>query len=788
MSLLCKSFIFFIFIFSTLLSASTNQKVLILHSYHQSYTWTDDINKGIYSVLKNKSLNIDFYVEYMDTKRFVDKIHYNNLLNIYTKKYENIKFDLIISSDNNAFNFLKKHNNLLFKSTPVVFCGVNYLNKEDIKGFPNFTGINEKANIKINFDLIKKLHPNIKNIFTVIDTTTTGKRVKAETLKIIKKYPDKNINFEIIDNVTIPELKRKVKELPPDSAILFTIFFRTKDNKFLEYYEVSELINKHSPYPLYALWDFNIEHGIIGGFLTSGFFQGEKVALMGKKILEGQEVKDIPPLYKSPNEYIFDYNKILEYKIDESLLPKNSYVRNKPDTFFEIYKKEIITLIIVFAMMLILIMVLLRNIQQRKIAQKEIKKQLKFQQDLIDNVNAPIYYKDTQGKYIGCNKAFERLINKNKEDILGKTVYELMSQKLADIYYGKDKELLQTGASQKYEGIHENSDKTIKNLIFYKNAYYNEENQIDGLIGAIFDITKLKQTTNELNILNKNLEKEVNKRTIQLKITNEELEDSNEELQTMIYNLEQTQKQLVISEKMASLGGLVAGVAHEINTPVGIGVTGITYFLEISKNIKESYEKDTMTQEDFEKYLETSNNLADSISINLLRTAELVKSFKQISFDQTSEEKREFYFKKYIEETLLSMTNITKKTNLTITIDCDENLKIYSYPGAFSQIITNLIINSITHAYKEKEEGNIHIKVSAQDNKIKFIYNDDGKGIPEENIRKIFDPFFTTNRKKGGTGLGLNVIYNIVTSTLKGSIDCKSQKNEGVTFTILFHI
>ncbi|MDA7848151.1 transporter substrate-binding domain-containing protein [Sulfurospirillum sp.] len=265
-----------------------------------------------------------------------------------------------------------------------------------------------------------------------------------------------------------------------------------------------------------------------------------------------------------------------------------------------------------------------------------------------------------------------------------------------------------------------------------------------------------------------------------------EIEISNRKLENLLDSLKETQKKLIEAEKMASLGGLVAGVAHEINTPIGIGLTGITHFLHITEEIKNKYKLNNISQEEFEDYLADSFTLAAQINTNLKRTAELVKSFKQISIDQTHEEIREFNVKDYMNEILLSMNNILKKTNLKIELICKNSLTIKSYAGAFSQIITNLIINSIKHGYLKRENGNITIEISKKDNYFMLVYKDDGKGISKDNLTKIFDPFFTTNRKGGGTGLGLNIIYNIVTSKLEGSITCNSKENMGVEFIIKF--
>ncbi len=251
------------------------------------------------------------------------------------------------------------------------------------------------------------------------------------------------------------------------------------------------------------------------------------------------------------------------------------------------------------------------------------------------------------------------------------------------------------------------------------------------------------------------------------------------------YNqLKNMQEQLVESEKMASLGGLVAGVSHEINTPVGLALTGITHIMDEQKKLSTKYESQTMSEEDFSKFLELNKELGHSIEINLKRAANLVKSFKQVAVDQSNEEVRTFNVKTYVEEILTSLHNHIKKTQHQITLDIDPKLHVINYPGAFAQIVTNLIMNSILHAYAQDDKGNIVIRISKAEHGMNFVYKDDGKGIPEKNLKKIFDPFFTTSREHGGSGLGMNIIYNIVTQQIRGEISVKSEVGKGVEFTM----
>jgi len=277
------------------------------------------------------------------------------------------------------------------------------------------------------------------------------------------------------------------------------------------------------------------------------------------------------------------------------------------------------------------------------------------------------------------------------------------------------------------------------------------------------------------------LEKIINPLLKLIKTKTKKLEDS-------LTELKQTQKHMVQTEKMASLGGLVAGVAHEINTPIGLGITSTTHFLAQTQKLKKLYEDEQMSQEDFEEYIKNSSQLAQITYENLKRSAELVKSFKQISVDQTNEQKRQFNLKRYIEDTLLSLHNRIKHTKIQVELKCDENIHIYSYAGAFSQIVTNLIINSLIHGYDDNESGTINLNFRVKNSILYFRYMDDGKGISEKYLKKIFDPFFTTNRKHGGSGLGLNIIYNIITQQLDGTIECNSEETKGVEFIIVIPI
>ena len=257
-------------------------------------------------------------------------------------------------------------------------------------------------------------------------------------------------------------------------------------------------------------------------------------------------------------------------------------------------------------------------------------------------------------------------------------------------------------------------------------------------------------------------------------------------IQQSYLELQRMQQCLVEAEKMASLGSLVAGVSHEINTPVGMALTGITHLQDQRAELERSYRAAAMTEEEFQDFLAQNREMQAAIRHNLERAAALVRSFKQVAVDRSTEERRRFRMRDYVEEILLSLRNRLKQTRLDIALDIDEALWVDSYPGAFSQILTNLLVNSLVHAYAPRDQGQIRIRIWRQAGRLFLHYSDDGKGIPVADQARIFEPFFTTNREAGGSGLGLNIVYNIVIQRLHGRIDCQSQPGKGVRFSIDF--
>jgi signal transduction histidine kinase len=255
------------------------------------------------------------------------------------------------------------------------------------------------------------------------------------------------------------------------------------------------------------------------------------------------------------------------------------------------------------------------------------------------------------------------------------------------------------------------------------------------------------------------------------------------ELEKTLKDLKEAQSELIEKEKMASLGGLVAGIAHEVNTPIGICVTGASNLITVTNHFKDKCQAGTANDQDLSDLLEDINESSSILLSNSRKAAHLVSSFKMIAVDQSSNETRKIDVAQYLKEVIISLRPLLKKLPYKININCAKNIQLSSIPGAISQVLTNLIINSVTHGFEGRSSGNIVIDIAYNDG-ITMNYSDDGIGMGENELTKLFEPFYTTKRGFGGSGLGAHLIYNLVTQTLAGKLSVSSIPGEGLFFVI----
>jgi signal transduction histidine kinase len=288
----------------------------------------------------------------------------------------------------------------------------------------------------------------------------------------------------------------------------------------------------------------------------------------------------------------------------------------------------------------------------------------------------------------------------------------------------------------------------------------------------------LRKSKNEINSLNEDLEDKVALRTKQLA-------DKTQEVLTSLEQLKNTQKQLVEQEKNASLGRLVAGVAHEINTPLGVCIMSASFMVSKLSNLNERFETGKLSKIYFKTcYLELSES-ADLLSNNLKRASDLVTSFKEVAVDQSVNEFRQFKLCDYLSKIMRSLQPKLTQKNIALNLIFDgDDFEIYSNPGAISQVISNIIDNALIHGFYGLDSGRITVSVCREEYNITLKISDNGNGMTDETLKCIFDPFFTTTRHAGATGLGMHIVYNLISQQLKSEIKCESELGEGSSVTL----
>ncbi len=424
-----------------------------------------------------------------------------------------------------------------------------------------------------------------------------------------------------------------------------------------------------------------------------------------------------------------------------------------------------------------------------------VRQSLKIMEETIDQRTEELMRseKKYQAVFHGVNDGLVVLkdcrisyFNQSAADLVGYPPEELVGRDPLDFVFEAYEEGVDNGAQYREYAKEALAGKTVQfeailmrkdGSLLYAEIGLADLEEKSSLIMTLRDITLRKKAEKELYELNAQLEKRVSQRTV-------ELENANNALKVSLATLKETQQNLVEAGKMASLGVLVAGVAHEVNTPVGIGVTAASYLEEQTRQFDSKYRSNQMKRSDLENYLTMAEDSAKVILDNLHLASERISSFKQVAVDQTSQEIRKFNLKSYIEDILTSIQPAYKKTKHKVVLTGDDSLSVISAPGALSQVFTNLVMNSLKHGFEGIEQGTMTIDVHRGQNGVEIVYSDNGVGMTPEVVQKIYDPFFTTKRGMGGSGLGMNIVYNLVTRTLGGEIRCESSPGNGAKFYI----
>ncbi len=419
--------------------AAEKASVLILHSYHKGYRWTDNVMEGMEDVL-NDAPDFECHVEYMDTKRHAPEEMFPLLRDLYSRKFADILFDVILSSDDNALNFLMTHRGALFGAAPIVFCGVNNFSPVRIAGQAGVTGVTEEISLKETVDLALKLHPGTQHIIALSDRTPTG-RYNLDLLAAVKPDIALRAGITEINDFTLPELEATLKQSPRDAVILLLSFFRDRNGKAYTLQEGVDFINRVCDLPVYSAWDFAMGKGVVGGRVVSGRVQGKTAAQMASRILAGTAPENISIVRESPNIYMLDHIQLERFRIPAAKLPEDSVIINQPESFFFRYKNFILGASGVFFALVIMVVSLslsnYRRIQAEgalKAAQAELQKHRDDLEVTVASRTAELAYANKQIlREIEDRKLTEAALQKRTHDLIERVKELNCLYKMSDI-------------------------------------------------------------------------------------------------------------------------------------------------------------------------------------------------------------------------------------------------------------------------------------------------------------------------------------------------------------------
>ena len=313
------------------------RRVLMINSYSLDYSWTENIVNGVRDTLMPRG-DVEIAFEFMDIKRVPFSDAYAaELRDIMRARYAKLTFDAVIASDDDALDFLLRYRDELFPGVPVVFCGVNNFEDKRIAGYTGYTGVNETVDVDRGLALIHAQRPGARKVLVLHDQSATGLSM-ANRIRGVAEHASQGFQFEFLTKLTWDELQSRLRTAPSDSVILWAVIQRDKNDLPKSARESLRFTAQAAPVPVYSLWDFAVQGGVVGGRVTSGRAQGERSAAMVGQILDGVPVASIPILRESPNEYMFDYPALHHFGINVASLPDGSVVRNAPFSFYQTYK------------------------------------------------------------------------------------------------------------------------------------------------------------------------------------------------------------------------------------------------------------------------------------------------------------------------------------------------------------------------------------------------------------------------------------------------------------------
>jgi len=713
------------------LAEKTKKSVLYINSYHHGYQWSDSILEGVRSVLDGSEFKIDLQVEYMDAKRFNYDDVTQMLLRLYKEKYRGEKFDAVMVSDNDAYQFASEHRHILFPDAPLIFFGVNDLDVNSLKQ-GNVTGVEETFDLGKTLDVALKIHPDKKRLVVVGDLSTAGLAIRRQVEAVVPRYSDR-LKVEYWSHLSLNEVLKKVSKLTPDTFMFFIPFYQTIQGRFYTAEEVMQAISNESTVPIYTAWEFLLGHGAVGGHMISGYRHGQHAARMALRILEGEPAENIPVFRQATGEYAFDYHILWRLNIPEDKLPPDSRIINAPSPFYELPKELFWTIMTSFAILIVVMFFLVLTMIDRRKVERKVMDQLAFLETLMDSVPQLVSWKDRSGRYLGTNRAFSEFYGlSGGVEIVNHSPHEV----LRDEDHVEWDERADRAVIHNHEAFRKVRRKLVDStgshawLEINKVPIRDQAGKVVGVLSTAENITKER-------------------------------------------NLE---RQLLQSQKMEAIGTLAGGIAHDFNNIL----TSIINSTELAVG---DVDPDSVTGKDLKRVLKAARRGGRVVKQILAFSRPSTEGFTSTDVGAVMSEVTGL-----LEASIPS--NIRVESAITPNL-----VNVHADPTQLHQVAMNLCTNAFHALRETGGTITVRVEMSDLNDEdarimglqpgeyVLMAVEDDGPGIPPEIIDKIFDPFFSTKDKTEGTGLGLAVVHGIVRSH-GGGLQVYPREGGGTVFEI----
>ncbi|MDD4953153.1 MAG: response regulator [Desulfovibrionaceae bacterium] len=715
------------------------KRVLIINSYHQGYAWSDRIMDGIRSVFEEQLPRAELSVEYLDAKRYPPEQTYPAFSALLAEKYMARPPDLVMTTDDAAFNLMLDLRERLFPETPLVFCGVNDFKDRMIIGHSEVTGVVEDVDIKATVDLALALHPKARHLAVVSDSTYSGAIGLGRFHRMAGDYADRIEVLELV-GLSAGELAAALKALPRDAVVLNLSFYRDRLGNIYSLNEGNRLIAEHSGLPVYSCWDFKLTGEVVGGKVVSGRLQGRAAAEMAVRVLRGESAQSIPVMRQSPNTYMVDFNLVERFGIDHERLPPQTVILNGPDAAYERHKIAAWTALSIIALQALTIAFLVNNIIRRRRAERDLRESERGYRRIVETAGEGILSLDAGQVISYVNPVAARMLGYEPAEMLGLSASEIVFEQDLPGFDARV-QARRKGLSETFEFRFRRRDGGEAWAIVSSTPVLDDAGRFKGSFAMFTDITGRKRA-----------------------------------------EVEMAEARRAAEAASQAKSEFLANMSHEVRTPLN-GLLGMLHLLD-----------ETQLNDDQKVLLET----ALESGRGLLTIIGDILNLSRLEAGQVSIAAEAMDVRAVVE----SVVNVlrpeaeAKGLGLVCRVDGSVPARLVGDPGRLRQILFNLLGNAL----KFTDRGGVEVGVEAlapgrngEGRMLLFSVKDTGPGIAEEKLKTIFEPFTQADgsltRKHQGLGIGLGIVHRMV-GLMGGGLNVDSVVGEGTTvsFTLRFGV